>query len=106
VLLCHGTPRSDHEYFLETVEPEGARLASLEEVDERMAGAEAALIACGHSHVQRAVRASSGCLIVNPGSVGLQAYDDDHLTITSCKTARPMRATPSLSGAGRAGRLR
>jgi predicted phosphodiesterase len=79
VLLCHGTPRSDHEYFLETVEPAGARLASLAEVDERMAGAKAALIACGHSHVQRVVRASSGCLIVNPGSVGLQAYDDDHL---------------------------
>jgi len=79
VLLCHGTPRSDHEYFLETVEPQGARLASLAELEERMAGAEAALIACGHSHVARAVRTTSGCLIVNPGSVGLQAYDDDHL---------------------------
>lgn len=79
VLLCHGTPRSDHEYFLETVEPGGARLATLAEVDERLAGAEAAVIACGHSHVQRVVRSSSGCLIVNPGSVGLQAYDDDHL---------------------------
>ena len=79
VLLCHGTPRSDHEYFLETVEPGGARMASLAEVEERCAGAEAALIACGHSHVQRAMRSSSGCLIVNPGSVGLQAYDDDHL---------------------------
>lgn len=44
-----------------------------------MAGAEAALIACGHSHLPRAVRSASGCLIVNPGSVGLQAYDDDHL---------------------------
>jgi putative phosphoesterase len=79
VLLCHGTPRSDHEYFLETVEQGGARLASLAEVDARLGGAEAALVACGHSHVQRAVRASSGVLIVNPGSVGLQAYDDDHL---------------------------
>lgn len=79
VLLCHGTPHSDHAYFLETVEPGGARMASLAEVDARLAGAAAALVACGHSHVQRAVRSSSGCLIVNPGSVGLQAYDDDHL---------------------------
>jgi predicted phosphodiesterase len=79
VLLCHGTPRSDHEYFLETVEQGGARLATVAEIDERLAGADAALIACGHSHVPRAVRSSSGSLIVNPGSVGLPAYDDDHL---------------------------
>ena len=79
VLLCHGTPRSDHEYFLETVESTHVRLASPAEIDERMAGAQAAFIACGHSHVQRAMRAASGCLIVNPGSVGLQAYDDDHV---------------------------
>ncbi|MYM32178.1 metallophosphoesterase [Duganella sp. CY15W] len=79
VLLCHGTPRSDHEYFLETVEPAGARLATSAEVVVRMAGTQAALVACGHTHVPRAVRLSSGCLIVNPGSVGLQAYDDDHL---------------------------
>ena len=79
VLLCHGTPRSDHEYFLETVEPGGVRLATPAEIDERMAGAEAALVVCGHTHVPRAVRSAAGCLIVNPGSVGLQAYDDDHL---------------------------
>lgn len=79
VLLCHGTPRSDHEYFLETVEQGGARLATTAEIDERLGGADAALIVCGHSHVPRAVRSSSGSLIVNPGSVGMPAYDDDHL---------------------------
>ncbi len=79
VLLCHGTPRSDHEYFLETVEPGGVRLATAAEIETRMAGAEAALIVCGHTHVPRALRTAAGCLIVNPGSVGLQAYDDDHL---------------------------
>lgn len=79
VLLCHGTPRSDHEYFLETVEPDGVRLATPAEIEMRRAGAEAALIACGHTHVPRALRSASGGLIVNPGSVGLQAYDDDHL---------------------------
>lgn len=79
VLLCHGTPRSDHEYFLETVEPHDVRLATPDEIIARQAGAEAALIACGHTHVPRALRTAAGCLIVNPGSVGLQAYDDDHL---------------------------
>jgi hypothetical protein len=39
---------------------------------------QSALVACGHSHIPRSVRASTGQLIVNPGSVGLQAYVDDH----------------------------
>lgn len=88
VLLCHGTPRSDHEYFLETVEPSGARLATAPEIAARQCGAEAALIGCGHSHVPRAVRAGAS-LIVNPGSVGLQAYDDDHVHYHQMQNGAP-----------------
>ena len=77
VLLCHGSPRSDIEYFLETVEPGLVRLARPEEIDLRLGEENAALVLCGHTHVARAVRASRGTLIVNPGSVGLQAYNDD-----------------------------
>lgn len=78
VLLCHGTPTSDSEYFLETVEPTYVRAATLSEVDARLGKVDAELIACGHTHVPRQVRASSGQIIVNPGSVGLPAYDDGH----------------------------
>jgi putative phosphoesterase len=80
VLLCHGTPRSDLEYFLETVEPgrDDVRLATPDEVAQRLGDVQAELVVCGHSHVPRAVRAPNGTLIVNPGSVGLQAYDDAH----------------------------
>jgi len=78
VLLCHGTPDSDITYFLESVEPGGMRLASTAEVDLRLGDVSAELVACGHTHVARSVRASNGTLIVNPGSVGLQAYDDEH----------------------------
>src|SRR5438270_541321 len=38
----------------------------------------ARLIACGHTHVPRLVQTAAGCTIVNPGSVGLPAYEDDH----------------------------
>ena len=76
VLLCHGTPTDDKTYFLETVEPTHVRAASLAEVDARLGTVDAQLIACGHTHVPRVMRASTGQLIVNPGSVGLQAYDD------------------------------
>lgn len=81
VALCHGSPRSDIEYLLETPEGESVRLASETEIEERLAGLipeSITLLACGHSHVPRTVRLRSKLLIMNPGSVGLPAYDDDH----------------------------
>ena len=77
ILLCHGTPCSDIEYLVETVEPGLVRGATLTELDQRLGSIDAALVACGHSHVPRATRAGSGRWVVNPGSVGLQAYSDD-----------------------------
>jgi len=74
VLLCHGTPQSDLVYLLETVEPNRLRLASAQEIDERLGATRADLIVCGHSHVPRSVRTARGQLIVNPGSVGLPGY--------------------------------
>ena len=85
VLLCHGTPDSDLLYWLETVVPGyvpqqgncGLRAATAQEIAERLGDVRASLVLCGHTHVPRAVR-SGRTLIVNPGSVGLQAYDDVH----------------------------
>jgi len=76
VFLCHGTPRNDSDYFLETVEPSHARAASRREIDARLGEVDAGLILCGHTHFPRSVRSSIGQLIVNPGSVGLPAYSD------------------------------
>lgn len=81
VALCHGSPRSDVEYLLETPDGEVVALALGTEIDERLDGRippHIGLLACGHSHVPRVVRRPDGLLIVNPGSVGLPAYDDDH----------------------------
>ena len=77
VFLCHGAPTNDVEYFLETVEPAGLRPASIDEVRSRAAGRTEKLIICGHTHVPRVVT-FAGRSVANPGSVGLQAYDDDH----------------------------
>lgn len=92
VFLCHGTPVDDTEYFLETVDPSGVRMAHPAEVSHRLGTIESRLVLCGHSHVPRALRAPSGQLIVNPGSVGLQAYDDDrpypHVIETGSPDAR------------------
>jgi len=76
--LCHASPRSDLEYLLDTVEPSGnVRIASDDEVRRRLGGVGAALVLCGHTHHPRSVRTAAGQLLVNPGSVGLQAYDHD-----------------------------
>jgi putative phosphoesterase len=77
ILLVHGTPASDLEYFLETVDAAGIRPATPDEIEARAGAASARLILCGHTHTPRAVRTSDGRLIVNPGSVGVQAYRDD-----------------------------
>jgi predicted phosphodiesterase len=78
VLLVHGTPDSDLTYYLETVTDQGIRRANPAEVLERTGATNGSLILCGHSHVQRAIQLDDGRLIVNPGSVGLQAYSADH----------------------------
>jgi putative phosphoesterase len=78
VFLCHGTPASDLDSLLETLEPAGIRSATAAEVDARLATVRAELVLCGHTHVPRAVRSGSGQLIVNPGSVGLPALETTH----------------------------
>lgn len=78
VLMVHGTPGSDLVYWMETVDPAGGqRRASYAEVLARAGDAQASLILCGHTHVPRAMQLDDGRLVVNPGSVGLQAYAGD-----------------------------
>ncbi|WP_175780406.1 metallophosphoesterase family protein [Burkholderia cenocepacia] len=74
---AHDTPASDLVYFLETVTPDGCRAATPDEVAQRAGDTAASLILCGHTHVPRTAKLDDGRLIVNPGSVGLQAYADD-----------------------------
>lgn len=86
VYLCHGQPSTDLMYLLETVEPAGSRAARPNEVRQRLAGSPAVtagLVLCGHSHLPRTAwlpaTDGTGTLCVNAGSVGLQAFADDHI---------------------------
>lgn len=101
ILLFHGTPSNDSLYLLESVGHGHARLADHSEIEQRLAGARAPVLLCGHSHVPRVVRTETS-LIVNPGSVGLPAYDHDepepHVMETGAPDAR--YAVLEQSGSG------
>lgn len=89
VLLVHGTPDDDLTYFMETVTADGLRVATEAEVSERAGDTDAAVILCGHTHLQRVMRLDDGRLIVNPGSVGLQAFDHDRPNPHVVETGSP-----------------
>jgi putative phosphoesterase len=76
VFLCHGSPESDLVYFLEEVRDGECHPAPPELVERRAAECDASLILCGHTHIPRLAQLRNGQTIVNPGSVGLQAYTD------------------------------
>lgn len=75
-LLFHGTPSNDTTYLLETVENGSARLATQAEIDQKLGGMMAQIMLCGHTHIPRIVETPRKTLIINPGSVGLPAYED------------------------------
>ncbi|MDD4903991.1 MAG: metallophosphoesterase family protein [Candidatus Bipolaricaulis sp.] len=77
VLLVHGTPNDDAVYLL--TEPRGGRLvARPASTVSRLLGAPTArAVLCGHDHTPSVVRLDDGRTIVNPGSVGCPAYEDD-----------------------------
>jgi predicted phosphodiesterase len=78
VLAFHGTPTDDLQYLLHTVDAGGARDATTEEVTARLGDVSAyTLLLCGHTHLPGSLQLPDGPLVVNPGSVGWPAYDDD-----------------------------
>ena len=77
IYLCHGSPGDDTKYLLWTVDEAGARRSTEEEISARLSGVGASVILCGHDHLQGDKRLPDGRLVVDPGSVGLQAYTDD-----------------------------
>ncbi len=90
LLLCHGSPASDTEALLESLDGPGWQpvLASEAQIRRRLGGVCAAVIGCGHTHIPRSLYLD-GCCLVNPGSVGLQAYWDDYPRLYRMETGSP-----------------
>jgi predicted phosphodiesterase len=78
IYLCHGTPSSDTEYLLWEVLPDGRVQHRTEsDVESLIGDTQSSLLLCGHSHVPCELSCSNGNWVIDPGSVGLQAFTDD-----------------------------
>ena len=102
VFLCHGTPSSDASYWLERVEPNGViRPASRDEVEREADNIDAGRSLCGHTHLPRLAQLERGAIILNPGSVGCPAYDDDTPVYHRMQTGSPNASYAIVEGVGR-----
>ena len=90
IYLCHGTPNSDLIYLLENVETGTPILRDDAGILDLIGDQRSKIILCGHTHIPRTVMLSTGQMIINPGSVGLPAYDDDMPTVHAMETFSPM----------------
>ena len=91
IFICHGSPTRDDEYLLMALDESGLSLRSGSELLKRKPEG-VSLLLCGHDHTPNTIQADKGFLLHNPGSVGLQAYDDDlpypHIIETGSPLAR------------------
>ena len=92
IYLCHATPRKDSAYLLETVMPEtgDVRLATTDEIRTRLLGVpeDVSVVLHGHTHIPR-LMSLDGRLLINPGAVGLPAYDATSTALHYMETGSP-----------------
>ncbi|UCD19373.1 MAG: metallophosphoesterase family protein [candidate division WOR-3 bacterium] len=77
LFACHASPRSDTEYFFWHIHPEGPVLRDGREMEKMIEEVSSRVVLCGHDHVPRSLFLNDGILVVDPGSVGLQAFQDE-----------------------------
>jgi putative phosphoesterase len=75
VFLCHGTAHSDMTYLLEQLNQAYVSVNKPDKIDELLVGVSQQIVFCGHSHFARFIQTKHRA-IINPGSVGLPAFDD------------------------------
>lgn len=100
MFLCHGTPASDVAPLTDTLEGDALRVATGAELAARLAGRGEGLTLCGHTHIPRLLDLADGRRVLNPGSVGLQAYDDDHPRPYRVENGDPRARYAVIDGAG------
>lgn len=77
LLFCHGTPFHNDRYLLEEVDGNGVKIKNPLQLLQEVKDIAQDYIFCGHSHVHKSIYLPDGKWIVNVGSVGLPAYEDE-----------------------------
>jgi predicted phosphodiesterase len=91
ILLCHGSPSDDEVFLLEEDGGDHFYPSNEKQIRHKLDGIDAGLTLCGHTHTPRVVQLSDRRAILNPGSVGVQAFPG--LTVTGSPRARYAIAT-------------
>jgi putative phosphoesterase len=78
IVLFHGTPVDDTGYLTEDITHGRVHLSARKDIENRLKGYAQRVFLCGHTHIPRDIRLTTGQVIINPGSVGLPAYFDLH----------------------------
>jgi predicted phosphodiesterase len=89
VLAFHATPTDDLTYAAEEVSEHGVRLRSRAAMAALFGETDATLLVGGHSHLPRLIDLGDGRLYLNPGSIGLTAYEDDAPCFHVMETGSP-----------------
>jgi putative phosphoesterase len=76
IFACHGTPQSDTEYLIEQLNPGYIDVRDFVSLNNSLSDIKEKIVLCGHSHTPHIIETGTKT-IINPGSVGLPAYDDD-----------------------------
>lgn len=76
VRCFHASPGSDETYLMEDIRDGRLMPAAVATIERRLGRQDARVLLCGHSHLPRLARLSTGAVVVNPGSVGCPAYHD------------------------------
>lgn len=89
VYLCHGSPTDDMVYLLENIETGQPRVRSDADILALLNGIDSAVVVCGHTHIPRTVKLSTDQMVINTGSVGYPAYEDDLPNVHRMQTYSP-----------------
>ena len=76
IYCCHACPKSDSIYLMEKLHLDYISIKDKIEIDIILQDVKQKIVVCGHSHVSRIVETDNKT-IINPGSVGCPAFDDD-----------------------------
>jgi predicted phosphodiesterase len=76
IVAFHGRPGDDEAYLLEDITGGALAPAQPDTVAARLPGVEAAAILTAHSHLPGLLTLPDGRVVLNPGSVGLPAFED------------------------------